>query len=65
VGTDSPYALTRSSLREARLVADFFEPPFTVFGAPNSDHFANPCVICMGPAGRVFETHLAAAEMVK
>lgn len=52
-------------IREGTAVADFFEPPFTVFGAANSDHLQPLRDLYDGLPGRVFETHLAVAEMVK
>src|SRR5439155_6215945 len=64
-GTDFDVCVNPEFIREGTAVADFFEPPFTVFGA------AKPCDLkpvrdlYEGLPGRVFETSLAAAEMVK
>ncbi len=52
-------------IREGTAVADFFDPPFTVFGAASSDHLQPLRDLHEGFPGRVFETQLAAAEMVK
>ena len=64
-GTDFAVCFNPEFIREGTAVADFFEPPLTVFGA------AKPCDLTPvhdlyeGLSGRVFETSLAAAEMVK
>ena len=64
-GTDFGVCFNPEFIREGTAVADFFEPPFTVFGS------AEPCDLTPirdlyeGLTGRVFETSMAAAEMVK
>src|SRR5450432_1253470 len=52
-------------IREGTAVADFFEPPFTVLGASDESHFSTLRDIYDGVHGRIFETSLAGAEMVK
>jgi GDP-mannose 6-dehydrogenase len=52
-------------IREGTAIADFFEPPFTVLGATNCSHFAPLRDLYEGVCGRVFETSVAGAEMVK
>ena len=46
-------------------MADFFEPPLTVLGASSQSHFSPLGDVYEGVNGRVFETSLAGAEMVK
>src|ERR1700694_5326839 len=64
-GTDFAVCFYPEFIREGTAVADFFEPPFTVFGARNSDYLQPLRDLHEGLPGRGFETHLAAAEMVK
>ena len=52
-------------IREGTAVTDFCEPPFTVFGAANGDHLQPLHDLYEGLPGRVFETDLASAEMLK
>lgn len=52
-------------IREGTAVADFFEPPFTVLGASNRFHLPPLRDVYEGVSGRVFESSLAGAEMVK
>lgn len=64
-GTDFAVCYNPEFIREGTAVADFFRPPFTVIGAA-----ANSCLqpvrdLYEGLPGQVFETSLAAAEMVK
>jgi GDP-mannose 6-dehydrogenase len=65
VGTDFAVCFNPEFIREGTAVADFFEPPFTVLGAANSDHLQPLHDLYEGLPGRVFETCLVAAEMVK
>jgi len=51
--------------REGCAVADFLNPTITVLGADHPAHFSMLREIYQGFPGRVFETSLAVAEMVK
>ncbi len=64
-GVDFAVCYNPEFIREGTAVADFFEPPFTVLGASNDSHFSTLRDIYEGVDGRVFETSLAGAEMVK
>jgi GDP-mannose 6-dehydrogenase len=64
-GSDFAVCFNPEFIREGTAVADFFEPPFTVLGAAKSCHLAGLRDLYDGLPGRVFETSLAAAEMVK
>jgi GDP-mannose 6-dehydrogenase len=64
-GTDFAVCFNPEFIREGTAVADFFEPPFTVLGAAQPSHSAALRDLYDGLPGRVFETSLAAAEMVK
>ena len=64
-GTDFAVCFNPEFIREGTAVADFFEPPFTVLGAAKPCHLAALRDLYDGLPGRVFETSLAAAEMVK
>jgi GDP-mannose 6-dehydrogenase len=52
-------------MREGTAVADFFTPPFTVLGATDPKHLAPLHDLYQGIPGRVFETSIPSAEMVK
>ncbi len=52
-------------LREGTAISDFFEPSFTVFGAGNPCSLAAVRELYAWVPGRIFETTLAAAEMIK
>jgi len=64
-GTDFAVCFNPEFIREGTAVADFFEPPFTVFGAAEPYDLTPVRDLYEGLSGRVFETSLAAAEMVK
>jgi GDP-mannose 6-dehydrogenase len=64
-GTDFAVCFNPEFIREGTAVADFFEPPFTVLGAVKPLHLAALRDIYENLPGRVFETSLATAEMVK
>jgi GDP-mannose 6-dehydrogenase len=64
VGDDFAVCFNPEFIREGTAVTDFCEPPFTVFGA-NGDHLQPLHDLYEGLPGRVFETDLAAAEMLK
>jgi GDP-mannose 6-dehydrogenase len=65
VGNDFAVCFNPEFIREGTAVADFFEPPFTVFGVVTPCDLAPIRDLYEGLTGRVFETSLAAAEMVK
>jgi GDP-mannose 6-dehydrogenase len=65
MGTDFAVCFNPEFIREGTAVADFFQPPFTVLGAARPCHSAALRDLYDGLPGRVFETSLAAAEMVK
>ncbi|MGH9455778.1 MAG: nucleotide sugar dehydrogenase, partial [Terriglobia bacterium] len=52
-------------MREGSAVADFLEPPFTVLGVDDPKHVAPLRDLYHWAPGPVFETSLAAAEMIK
>ncbi|MGD0696124.1 MAG: UDP-glucose/GDP-mannose dehydrogenase family protein [Terriglobia bacterium] len=52
-------------MREGSAVADFFQPPYTVLGARDVAHLAPLRRVYEWAPGRVFETSIAVAEMVK
>ena len=64
-GRDFAVCYNPEFIREGTAVADFFEPPFTVLGASDDSHFSTLRDIYEGVHGRIFETSLAGAEMVK
>jgi GDP-mannose 6-dehydrogenase len=64
-GTDFAVCFNPEFIREGTAVADFFAPPFTVLGAAQPSHSAALRDLYDGLPGRVFETSLADAEMVK
>jgi GDP-mannose 6-dehydrogenase len=64
-GVDFAVCYNPEFIREGSAVADFFEPPFTVLGASDKSHVAPLRDLYEGVNGRVFETSLAGAEMVK
>jgi GDP-mannose 6-dehydrogenase len=65
VGDDFAVCFNPEFIREGTAVTDFCEPPFTVFGAAKRDHLQPLHDLYEGLPGRVFETDLAAAEMLK
>jgi len=52
-------------MREGSAVADFLQPPYTVFGAQDQKHFAKVRQLYSTIASPVFETSIPVAEMVK
>ncbi|HUY14194.1 MAG TPA: UDP-glucose/GDP-mannose dehydrogenase family protein [Terriglobia bacterium] len=52
-------------MREGSAVADFLEPPFTVLGVEDPKHAAPLRDLYHWAPGPIFETSLAAAEMIK
>jgi GDP-mannose 6-dehydrogenase len=64
-GRDFAVCYNPEFIREGTAVSDFFQPPFTVLGASDRSHFLTLRDIYEGVDGRIFETSLAGAEMVK
>jgi GDP-mannose 6-dehydrogenase len=64
-GVDFAVCYNPEFIREGTAVSDFFEPPFTVLGASDQSHLSPLRDVYEGVNGRVFETSLAGAEMVK
>src|SRR5947208_13231915 len=52
-------------MREGSAVADFFQPPYTILGAPTPEHLAPVRELYKDLPGTVFETTITAAEMAK
>lgn len=65
MGTDFAVCFNPEFIREGTAVADFLEPSFTVFGTANGAQLEPLRDLYAGLPGPVFETTLAAAEMVK
>jgi GDP-mannose 6-dehydrogenase len=64
-GKDFAVCVNPEFMREGSAVADFFQPPFTVLGAADPSHLAPLRELYHWVPGRIFETSLAEAEMVK
>jgi len=64
-GSDFFVCYNPEFMREGSAVADFFNPPYTVFGAKHPDHLAQLRELYRKVAGRVFEVEIPVAEMVK
>jgi len=64
-GTDFAVCYNPEFIREGTAVADFLEPPLTVFGAANQCHLQPLRDLYEDLPGGALETSLAAAEMVK
>jgi GDP-mannose 6-dehydrogenase len=62
---DFSVAYNPEFIREGTAVADFLNPPFTVLGAQVSEHLNVLREIYDAIPGKIFETSIAAAEMVK
>lgn len=64
-GTDFAVAYNPEFMREGSAVADFLEPPYTILGARNSSHLALLRDLYSQMPGKIYETDVAVAEMVK
>lgn len=64
-GTDFALCYNPEFMREGSAVADFLEPPYTVLGARDPRHLALIRELYKSTPGRVFETSIPVAEMVK
>ncbi|HXJ06024.1 MAG TPA: nucleotide sugar dehydrogenase [Candidatus Acidoferrum sp.] len=64
-GVDFAVCFHPEFLREGTAVADFFAPPFTVFGTANSEHLTPLRELYHWAATDIYETSPSTAEMVK
>ena len=64
-GTDFTVAYNPEFMREGSAVADFLQPPYTILGAQDSSHLAPLRELYDRTPGKVFETSIPVAEMVK
>ncbi len=65
VETDFAVCANPEFIREGTAIQDFFHPPFTVIGAPDSRWLIPLRDVYGGLPGPVFETSIRVAEMVK
>lgn len=64
-GTDFTVVYNPEFMREGSAVADFLQPPYTILGAQDPSHLAPLRELYKQTPGKVFETSIAVAEMVK
>ena len=64
-GADFTLAYNPEFMREGSAVADFLEPPYTILGAQDSSQLGPLRELYKGTPGRIFETSIPVAEMVK
>ena len=64
-GVDFTVAYNPEFMREGSAVADFLQPPYTILGARDAAHLAPLRELYKQTPGRVFETSIPVAEMVK
>jgi GDP-mannose 6-dehydrogenase len=64
-GADFAVAYNPEFMREGSAVADFLQPPYTILGAQDSSHLAPLRELYQQTPGKMFETSVAVAEMVK
>ena len=64
-GTDFTVAYNPEFMREGSAVADFLQPPYTILGAQDPSHLAPLRELYKQTPGKVYETSIAVAEMVK
>jgi len=64
-GSDFAVCYNPEFMREGSAVADFLEPPYTVLGSQDSSHLLPLRKLYKDVPGRVFETTISVAEMVK
>ena len=62
---DFAVAYNPEFMREGSAVADFLQPPYTILGAQDPSHLAPLRELYRQTPGKVFETSIAVAEMVK
>jgi GDP-mannose 6-dehydrogenase len=64
-GIDFTVAYNPEFMREGSAVADFLQPPYTILGSRDPSSLGILRELYKGTPGRVFETSIAVAEMVK
>lgn len=64
-GSDFTVVYNPEFMREGSAVADFLQPPYTILGAQDPSHLAPLRELYQQTPGKVFETSIAVAEMVK
>lgn len=64
-GTDFTVAYNPEFMREGSAVADFLQPPYTILGAQDPSHLTALRELYKQTPGKVFETSIGVAEMVK
>jgi GDP-mannose 6-dehydrogenase len=64
-GSDFTVAYNPEFMREGSAVADFLQPPYTILGARDPSHLAPLRELYKQTPGKVFETSIPVAEMVK
>lgn len=64
-GVDFTLAYNPEFMREGSAVADFLEPPYTILGAQDSSQLGVLRELYKSTPGKVYETSIAVAEMVK
>lgn len=64
-GVDFFVAYNPEFMREGTAIADFFQPPCTILGAQEISHLALVRELYEWTPGRIFETSIRVAEMVK
>ncbi|MGA7928920.1 MAG: UDP-glucose/GDP-mannose dehydrogenase family protein [Candidatus Sulfotelmatobacter sp.] len=64
-GTDFTVVYNPEFMREGSAVADFLQPPYTILGAQDPSHLDPLRELYEQTPGKVFETSIAVAEMVK
>jgi len=64
-GTDFVVCYNPEFMREGSAVADFLQPPYTIFGSQNPEHLAPLRELYKDVPATVFETSIRVAEMVK
>jgi GDP-mannose 6-dehydrogenase len=64
-GADFAVCYNPEFMREGSAVADFLQPPYTIFGSQDPQHLAPLRELYKDVPGTVFETSIRVAEMVK
>jgi len=64
-GIDFTVAYNPEFMREGSAVADFLQPPYTILGAQDGAHLASLRELYGQTHGRLFDTSIGVAEMVK
>jgi len=64
-GSDFTVCYNPEFMREGSAVADFLQPPYTILGSQDASQLAPLRAVYAGTPGKVFETSITVAEMVK